>query len=356
MKNDLLDIYTDYLICSFGQITATGLSKLLDGAVSHDKITRLLSTNIFTSKNLWQYIKPTVRQIQSEEGVLIIDDSVEEKAYTDESELICWHYDHCANRSIKGINLLSCIYHSQGVSMPVGYQLILKTAWEMDKKKGKMKRVCPTSKHQYFRELVGTSISNGIPFRYVLADIWFACAENMTFIKTEKNKDFVFPLKDNRLVALSEEDKKQGIYVPISSLELEENQTLQVWLEGVDFPLLLCKKVFRNKDGSEGVLYLVTSDLDLTASQIQAIYQKRWKVEEYHKSLKSNASFSKSPSHTIRTQSNHLYASLCAYVKLERMKMQTKMNHFAMKTKIYQSALASAYKELLTLKDMSLPV
>ena len=354
MKNDLFDIYTDYLICSFEQVTATGLSQLLDGAVSHDKITRLLSNNLFTSKELWLYVKPTVRQIQSEEGVLIIDDSVEEKAYTDESELICWHYDHCANRSLKGINLLSCVYHCKGISMPVGYQLIKKTEWAMDKKKGKLKRVCPTSKHEYFRELVGTAVSNDIPFRYVLADTWFACVENMIYIKKKMGKDFVFPLKENRLVALSEENKKQGIYVPLSSLELEENQTLQIWLEGVDFPLLLCKQVFKNKDGSEGVLYLVTSDLDLTASQIQAIYQKRWKVEEYHKSLKSNASFSKSPSHTIRTQSNHIFASLCAYVKLERMRIHTKMNHFAMKTRIYQSALASAYQQLLIFKGMSL--
>lgn len=33
------------------------------------------------------------------------------------------------------------------------------------------------------------------------------------------------------------------------------------------------------------------------------------KVEEYHKSLKSNASLAKSPTKTIRTQSNHCFAS-----------------------------------------------
>jgi hypothetical protein len=46
----LLDLYTDYLLSSFGPTTATGLSKVLDGAVSHDKITRLLSGNDFSSK------------------------------------------------------------------------------------------------------------------------------------------------------------------------------------------------------------------------------------------------------------------------------------------------------------------
>ena len=39
----LFDLYSDYLISSFGQTTATGLAALLNGGVSHDQITRFLS-------------------------------------------------------------------------------------------------------------------------------------------------------------------------------------------------------------------------------------------------------------------------------------------------------------------------
>jgi hypothetical protein len=42
MKKEM-DLYTDYLLSSFGQVTSTGLSTLLDGRISHDKITRMLS-------------------------------------------------------------------------------------------------------------------------------------------------------------------------------------------------------------------------------------------------------------------------------------------------------------------------
>lgn len=350
MNTPLLDIYSDYLICSFGPTTATGLSALLAGSLSHDKITRFLSEEDFTSKDLWRLVKPLARKIQSEEAVLIIDDSIEEKPYTDESELVCWHWDHCLNRTVKGINLLSALYHSQEVSLPIAFELIKKSAWETDKKTGKQKRFCPVSKHTYFRQMVDTAIGNCLPFRYLLADTWFGSAENMVYLKQECQKDFIFPLKANRKVALSEQDKQQGVYVSVSSLLLEENTALAIWLEGVDFPLLLSRQVFTNKDGSQGVLYLVTSDLNLSALQMQTIYQKRWKVEVYHKSLKSNASFSKSPTRTIRTQSNHFFACLWAYVKLETLRLQTKLNHFAMKAKIYQAALASAYQELQGLK------
>jgi len=46
-------LYVDYLISSFGATTATGLSNLLDGEVSHDKITRLLAGPSPTSMDLW---------------------------------------------------------------------------------------------------------------------------------------------------------------------------------------------------------------------------------------------------------------------------------------------------------------
>ena len=93
----------------------------------------------------------------------------------------------------------------------------------------------------------------------------------------------------------------------------------------------------------------------LSASAMATIYQKRWKVEEYHKSVKSNASFAKSPTKTIRTQSNHIFACLWAYVKLESLRLKTRMNHFAMKGRLYRAALASAYRELQGMKGESIP-
>ena len=275
MDKHLLDIYSDYLICSFGLTTATGLSTLLDGAISHDKITRFLSGKDFTSTDLWHLVKPLVRQTQHDAAVLIIDDSIEEKPYTDESELICWHWDHCFHRNVKGVNFLTCLYRTQEVALPVAFQLIQKSEWTTDKKTGKRKRVCPKTKNEYFREMVAQCQKNQLPFRYVLADSWFGAAETMSYLKSDLQTDFIFPLKENRKVALSAEDKLAGRYQSVSSVVLEANATQEIWLEGVAFPLLLCKQVFTNKDGSQGSLYLVTSDMALSGSEIQTIYQKR---------------------------------------------------------------------------------
>ena len=48
--------------------------------------------------------------------------------------------------------------------------------------------------------------------------------------------------------------------MPMSWLELEVNPVLEVWLEAVDFPLLVCKQVFPNQEGSQGVVYLMRRD------------------------------------------------------------------------------------------------
>ena len=93
MKKDDLDLYTDYLLSTFGAATATGLSAMVDGEVSHDRITRFLSAQEYTSQDLGRQVKATVRSIERKDGVLIFDDTIQEKAWTDESERMGWHYD-----------------------------------------------------------------------------------------------------------------------------------------------------------------------------------------------------------------------------------------------------------------------
>ena len=81
--------------------------------------------------------------------------------------------------------------------------------------------------------------------------------------------------------------------------------------------------------------------------EIIAIYEKRWKVEEYHKSIKSNIGIGKSPTDTIKTQLNHIFASLYAFVKLEKIGHKLKKNHFAVQKLLYIPALQVAYKILM---------
>lgn len=54
------------------------------------------------------------------------------------------------------------------------------------------------------------------------------------------------------------------------------------------------------------------------------------------------------------TQTNHFFPALCGYIKLERLKIKTKQNHFALKLKLYIKALLSASQTLKELNQLHL--
>lgn len=182
----MLDIYSDYLISSFSYTTATGLSRALGGIISHDKVTRFLSADDYDSKKLWKLVKPTVRKIESDEGILIFDDTIEEKAYTDESDLITWHFDHSLGRSVKGVNILSCLYQSsydnEEVTLPIAFEPIQKTEKVFDKNKGQEVKKSKKTKNEYFREMAKVAvIDNQVKCKCIVADVWFSSNDNMEY-------------------------------------------------------------------------------------------------------------------------------------------------------------------------------
>lgn len=353
----ILDLYTDYLLSSFGSVTATGLSHLLDGSVSHDKVTRLLSGNTFDSKSLWHEVKDLVRKYETPDACLIFDDTIIAKPHMDENELISWHYDHSKNSNVKGINMLTAFYHSaipqsdENLRVPVSFECIKKTFHYCELSTRKEKRRSPVSKNEMLRNMVLQCIkSQHLMFKYVLADSWFSSCDNLRFIDGLK-KYFLMDVKSNRLCLFGDQDRNKAGWRNLDELPLIPKQPVKVWLKDLEIPVLLYKQVFINKDGSKGEMYLVTNNLELPAEDFEALYKRRWSVEEYHKSLKQNASLSKSPARTPVTQSNHLFASLVAYIKMERLKFSQKLNHFAMKAKIYLAANKAAWEELNKVKN-----
>lgn len=342
----LLDIYTDYLISSFGPTTATNMSSMLEGEISHDEITRFLSRSTFSSSTLWLSVKSAVRDIEKSDGVLIFDDTIVEKPHTKENDIITWHYDHSKGRSVKGINILNAMYSVSDINIPVAFEIINKPIHYCDIETRKVKHCSKLTKNDLLLQMLKNCQQNQLLYNYVLTDIWYASTKNMQEIKITFNKDFIMAMKSNRLVAPSLEDKYQGRFVNISSLNLEPNTTQQVYLKGLNFPVLLTKQVFINKDGSEGILYLVCSDIELTFDKITTIYKKRWNVEVFHKSIKSNTAIAKSPTRTVNTQSNHVFASILSAFKLELLKLKHHTNHFALKNKLYLKAMQASFLEL----------
>ncbi len=107
-----------------------------------------------------------------------------------------------------------------------------------------------------------------------------------------------------------------GVFQQVGTLDMEDGQCMKLWLKGNLFPVALIKKSFKNEDGSSGILYLASNDLNHGAATLYQTYQKRWQIELYHKSIKHNSSLAKSPTKRVRLQSNHIFAAIVVFCKL----------------------------------------
>ncbi|MDR1301208.1 MAG: transposase [Treponema sp.] len=131
-----------------------------------------------------------------------------------ENEIICWYYDHSKGRKVKGINILTAFYMAENecgkLQTPIDYQIVSKTKVETDSKTGKEQRVSEQSKNEMMRDMISQTIQKHVKFGYILADSWFASVENMRFIE-KKGKTFIFEINDNRLVAVSGQEREKVI-------------------------------------------------------------------------------------------------------------------------------------------------
>ena len=83
-------------------------------------------------------------------------------------------------------------------------------------------------------------------------------------------------------------------------------------------------------------------------------WKKRWKIEEYHESIKGNVYFAESSTKTLKTQINHFFASLWAYVKLEMLQVSESLNQYALRIKLYIASAQSLFQELQSAKSHSI--
>ncbi|MDR0639878.1 MAG: hypothetical protein LBG27_13440 [Spirochaetaceae bacterium] len=231
----------------------------------------------------------------------------------DENEIVCRYYERNKGRNVKGINILTAFYTAENgygkLQTPADYQIISKTRIETGSKTGKERRVSGKSKNELMREMIRQTIQKHVKFGYILAGSWFAPVENMRFTSGER-KAFIFEINDNRLAAVSGQEREKGRFIRIDRMEMPDEEPAPVYLKDLRFPAILYKQVFKNKDGSAGVRYLASNDGTMSRDRFKTLYQKRWSVEVYHESIQQNTSIGRSPARTERTQSNHIFASI----------------------------------------------
>ena len=73
--------------------------------------------------------------------------------------------------------------------------------------------------------------------------------------------------------------------------------------------------------------------------------------QEQHKSAKQNASIGQSPAQLVVSRVNHVFCAFVGVAKLELMRVQTGLNHFGLRNKLFVEALRASRKELFRIRD-----
>ena len=94
---------------------------MLSGKLSHDVLTDMLATIAFDGRALWKEVKPLVRQIESEDGVLVVDDTIVHQPHRKINGLVAIHWDHTRQAYVRGINCLSLLYCAGQARVPAGF-------------------------------------------------------------------------------------------------------------------------------------------------------------------------------------------------------------------------------------------
>ena len=344
MDKNYLNAYSQFLIAASNHAHSTDFQEITNGNYSKDQTYRFLTSKGFDEKDFWLAIKPTLKPIQSNNACISVDDTIIEKPYMKENDVVSYCYDHTKSKCIKGINLLSLTYKTGDIAMPINYRVIKKDQIIPATEKTKARRKSEHTKNQLFRKMLKMTKTNKVKYRYVLADSWFSSNENFKFIHDTLDKCFVFATKSNRLFKFNDEDESQ--YRKLSSYDFQPGTAYAIEFKGIPFPLYLSKQVFKNEDGKEAVLYLVTNDEVLSYDSMVNLYKKRWNIEVYHKSLKQNCSLGKSTVRTVKTITSHIFCSVYAYVLLEKLKIKREQNHFKISAIYYLKGLKRTFNAL----------
>ena len=87
--SNLQDFYQNFMISSFGKIEMTKLSQITNR--SHDIFTKnlLLDDKLDDDKNLWETIKPFLRDYENKDsGCIVIDDMLMDKPWTKVNDIV----------------------------------------------------------------------------------------------------------------------------------------------------------------------------------------------------------------------------------------------------------------------------
>ena len=314
--------YCQYILSTQINYTLTYAAQYKDG-VSHDAYNNYLGRESLSPKLIWEHVKNEI--VTHEHGYVVFDDTVLDKDYSHNIDLVRRQYSGNEKSIIKGIGVVNAVYVNpqKQHSWVIDYRIY---APDMDGK-SKLDHMLDMLKNVIFQKR--------LPFYAVLMDTWYATTLVMQKI-TDWGKVFYCPIKSNRLV--SEVESKYH-HIPVSEV-IWNDQTIKngktIHLNG--FPANSHLQLFRIETSTSRTDFIVTNEkLEITDDAVQDEYDIRWKVEELHRELKQLTGVEKCQCRKQRKQRNHIACAYLVWVKLKSIAYRTGKTIYQIKNNLLDS-------------------
>jgi putative transposase len=290
---------------------AARCSGVTDDTPAHDAFTRLLARRPPDIEALWREVEPFVNKTS---GLLIIDDSTLDKPHARFMDLVGWHWSGKHKATVRGINLTSLVWTDGGTCLPIDCRVYDKPTSGLDK-------------NDYFRAMITTAKERGFTPEYVSFDGWYSGLDNLKHLR-DLDWRWLTRLKSNRQV-----DPDRTGNVNVENIEIGDEGRI-VHLKGYGMV-----KVFRIVTDFDEADHWATDDLSLTEANRQELARQAFAIENYHRALKQYCAVEKCQARSAVAQKNHILFSLRTFVRLEVVRLRTRVSWQNTKLEIIRDAV-----------------
>ena len=276
-------------------------SKHKDQAVSKNTYYRFLNE---TSYNWSKFLLLLAAKVTSRfdalarpERVKVLDDSVVKRNRSKSVELLARVYDHVEHKFQKGFTLLTLGWSDGYSFIPVGFNLLSSA-----KKNNRYNEISENIDHRTngykFRKesmmsktdaavlLIQRTLQSGINADYLLMDTWFT-TEPMIRSVLDTGLDVIGMVKQLKQ-RYTYKGKKYTLHRLKRMVRFEDAKNIFGSLVVTTKTGIPVKIVFvRNRNKKSECLYLLSTDVSLSDTEIVRIYGNRWSIECFFKSSKS---------------------------------------------------------------------
>jgi Transposase DDE domain len=299
--------------------TCTNMSE--HTSLSHDKITRFLSSNPMSEHHFYEQVyfdKPLVSG-----GYLIFDDTVLDKSHSHQIDMVRKQYSGNVGGVIKGIGIVNMLYYTPQDERwyLLGYRVFDP---DIDNK----------SKVDHVSELIKEAESQCITYVGVLMDTWYAVSSLFQLVNSY-GKYFYCPIKNNRLV----KQTKDTEFVSVSELSWTTKQ-LQFGQDIKVKNLNMNVRIFKVIVSTNRTDFVLTNDL--TTNSVESISNKqkiRWKIECLHRELKQLTGIAKCQCRKALSQRTHIFCAMLVWNKIKEMAYQTYSTAYQIKNQPFKNYL-----------------